>query len=85
MIAAAIRGELEYAKAEKHEDLGLEMVTSCSGIPDPLMLRPWKTWKNVAEYRDKSRELAVYFVKNFQKNFPEAPAEIVNAGPRFKG
>ncbi|MBW2020239.1 MAG: phosphoenolpyruvate carboxykinase (ATP) [Deltaproteobacteria bacterium] len=84
MIAAAIRGELEHAQTERHEDLGLQMITSCSGIPDPLMLRPWKTWTNVAEYRDKSRELAAYFVKNFQKNFPDAPPEIANAGPKLR-
>jgi len=84
MIAAAIRGELEYAQTERHEDLGLEMITSCSGIPDPLMLRPWKTWGNVAEYRDKSRELAAHFTKNFEQNFPDAPAEIARAGPTLK-
>lgn len=85
MIAAAIRGELEHAQTERHEDLGLEMITSCSGIPDPIMLRPWKTWGNVAEYRDRSRELAIHFVNNFKQNFPNAPAEIANAGPRLQG
>lgn len=84
MIAAAIRGELQYAKSERHEDLGLEMITSCSGLPDPVMLRPWKTWKSVAEYRDKSRELATYFVKNFEKKFPDAPPEVARAGPRLR-
>lgn len=84
MIAAAIRGELEYAQTERHEDLGLEMITSCSGIPDPIMLRPWKTWGNVAEYRDRSKELAAHFIKNFQQNFPDAPAEIAGAGPTLK-
>lgn len=84
MIAAAIRGELDYSKTERHEDLGLEMLTHCSGIPDPLMLRPWKTWRNVAEYRDKSRELSALFIENFKKNFPNASPELVNAGPRLR-
>lgn len=84
MIAAAIRGELEHAQTERHEDLGLEMITNCSGIPDPLVLRPWKTWENVAEYRDKSRELAAHFINNFKRNFPDAPAEIASAGPMLK-
>ncbi|MCP4665513.1 MAG: phosphoenolpyruvate carboxykinase (ATP) [Deltaproteobacteria bacterium] len=83
MIAAAIRGEFDYSKTETHEDLGLEMITHCPGIPDPLMLRPWKTWRNVAEYRDRSQELSAVFAKNFKKTFPDAPPEIVKAGPRM--
>jgi phosphoenolpyruvate carboxykinase (ATP) len=81
MIAAAIRGELDNARVERHEDLRLEMITTCSGIPDPLILRPWKTWENVAEYRDRSRQLADQFARNFRENFPDAPQEIATAGP----
>ncbi len=84
MIAAAISGEFEYAKTEIHEDLGLEMVVNCSRLPDQLMLRPWKTWRNVAAYRDKSKELSALFIKNFNEKFPNAPKEIKEAGPRIK-
>ncbi len=81
MITAALNGELDNVDFEKHPIFGMEIPTSCPGVPKEV-LNPRNTWADKANYDVKAKSLAKEFVQNFEKYTDQASVEIVGAGPK---
>ncbi|MGE3180825.1 MAG: phosphoenolpyruvate carboxykinase (ATP) [Phycisphaerae bacterium] len=81
MINAALAGELDNVKYEKHPIFGIDKPQSCPDIPGEV-LNARNTWSDHAAYDRKAKELAGLFIKNFER-FPDASDRIRAAGPRL--
>ncbi|MFT4679266.1 MAG: phosphoenolpyruvate carboxykinase (ATP) [Flavobacteriales bacterium] len=81
MITAALEGKLADVDFETHEIFGLEMPTSCEGVP-AQMLNPKSTWADKSAYDAKAQELADKFNKNFVQYKEAASEDILNAAPK---
>ncbi|MFT3740301.1 MAG: phosphoenolpyruvate carboxykinase (ATP) [Breznakibacter sp.] len=70
MIRAVLNGTLQMAGFALHPIFGLNMPTSCLGVPDEI-LNPVAAWRDKAAYEQTARKLAQLFTKNFAqyKNF----------------
>ena len=73
MIAAALSGDLEHARHQTHEQFGFDMITECRGVSSQDILRPWKTWDNVAAYRQAANMLAKSFQEKFETTYKKNP------------
>ena len=81
MVTAALNGELEKAQFVTDPYFGVQVPTSCPGVPDEQMI-PAKQWgDDQAGYEKKAKELAHSFVENFKK-YTHMPADVVAAGPK---
>lgn len=81
MITAALTGKLNNVAYETHPIFGLAMPTSCEDVPAEI-LNPRNTWQDKTAYDHKANELAVAFVKNFEKFADFANEEIMAAAPK---
>jgi phosphoenolpyruvate carboxykinase (ATP) len=82
MVTAALNGELEKAEFVTDPVFGVQVPTSCPGVPAEV-LQPRNTWEDKEAYDRQARDLAARFADNFAKKFPDA-AEIAKAGPQVK-
>ena len=83
MITAALTGELDKVNYEKHPVFGVEMPTSCPGVPAEI-LNPRNTWTDKDAYDAQANKLANSFINNF-KSFAEfANEEILAGAPNAK-
>jgi phosphoenolpyruvate carboxykinase (ATP) len=73
MIAAALSGDLEHARHQSHEQFGFDMITECNGLSSQDILKPWKTWDNVAAYRQAANMLAKSFQDKFETTYKKNP------------
>ena len=80
MIAAAINGELDNVHYQEHPVFNLQMPVNCPNVPDNV-LNPRNTWTDREAYDDKANNLALAFVKNFERYVADSGSEIMNAGP----
>ena len=80
MVSAALDGTLENAKFEKDPVFGMDVPTTCPGVPDEVMI-PKNTWKDKKAYEETAKKLAASFVENFKK-YTHMPKEVVEAGPK---
>lgn len=80
MIKAALNGNLTNMNYEKHPVFGVEMPTSCPGVPNDL-LNPENTWQDKNSYKQQAKMLAELFVQNFEKYAGQALEEILIAQP----
>lgn len=80
MVSAAINGELEGVSYVTDPVFGVEVPTSCPGVPAEV-LQPRNTWADKEAYDRQASELASRFAENFSKKFPHA-TEIAQHGPR---
>ncbi len=81
MITAILNGKLDGVEYTQHEVFGLNMPTSCPGVPSEI-LDPRNTWSDKAGYDKKANDLAEAFVENFKKFESYANEEIMKAAPR---
>ncbi len=81
MIKAAMNGKLDKASFKEHEVFGLQMPTSCPGVPDCL-LDPKSTWAEAKLYDATANDLAIKFTNNFKQFENQATKEILEAAPR---
>jgi phosphoenolpyruvate carboxykinase (ATP) len=81
MITAALTGELDQVSYATHEVFGLHFPISCPNVPAEV-LDPRNTWTDKQAYDAKANNLAVQFVKNFEKYADKANAEILAAAPK---
>ena len=81
MITAALNGDLKNVAFEKHAIFGMEIPTSCPGVPSEL-LNPRNTWKSAGEYDTKAKSLAMEFTKNFEKYADQVKPEVLAVGPK---
>ena len=67
MVTAALNGELEKAEFVTDPYFGVQVPTSCPGVPDEQMI-PAKQWgDDQSGYDTKAKELAKAFVENFKQ------------------
>ncbi|MBI2820570.1 MAG: phosphoenolpyruvate carboxykinase (ATP), partial [Acidobacteria bacterium] len=81
IIHAILSGKLASVPARPDPIFGLHIPESCGSVP-PEILVPSRTWKNLAEYETKARELAKRFEKNFETFAPTVSEEVCASGPR---
>ena len=83
MVTAALNGDLENAEYVHDDRFNLEIPVSVKGVPEEIMI-PKNTWANAEAYDRQADELAEMFITNFEKKYPDMPAEISEAGPARK-
>ncbi len=81
MVRAALKGTLSKVRTEPDPIFGVHIPVSCDGVPSEV-LKPWNTWKNPKAHREKARELAARFKKNFDQFAADVTQEIRAAGPQ---
>lgn len=80
MVTSVLSGELENVETRVDPIFGLNVPTSCPGVPSEI-LDPKKTWDDPAAYGEKARELAKAFQENFKKKYADLAPEVRKAGP----
>lgn len=83
MVHAALEGELNTVETTKDDIFGLKTPMHVPGVPDDVLI-PKNTWENKEAYNTEAKKLAMKFHENFRK-FTQADAEIIQAGPLYKG
>lgn len=81
LVGAALSGELEDQQFVRDELFNLDVPVSCPGV-DPALLNPRSTWANPEAYDRAAAKLAHMFRENFSLRYPNAPAQVRDAGPR---
>lgn len=83
LITAALEGQLAKVNFETHEVFGIAMPSSCPGVPAEI-LNPRNTWSDTEAYDHKANDLAMEFLKNFEKFSVGAPDEILAGAPHIR-
>lgn len=81
MITAALEGKLNNVEFEAHSIFGMLMPKECPGVPSEI-LNPRNTWADKELYDAKAKELALQFIKNFEKYAAGVSEEILAAAPK---
>jgi phosphoenolpyruvate carboxykinase (ATP) len=81
LLNAALDGSLADVEYEEDPVFGLQVPTSCPGVPAEV-LRPRDTWSDPSAYDAKARHLATLFHANFEQVADSSSDEIKNAGPK---
>lgn len=81
MVNAAIRGNLDNVPHVTDAIFGLQVPTSCPGVPAEV-LQPRNTWADGDAYDRRARALAAKFARNFAKYADGVSEEVRQAGPR---
>jgi phosphoenolpyruvate carboxykinase (ATP) len=80
MITAALTGQLDDVKYQRHQVFNIDVPVTCPGVPESVLI-PRSTWSDPAAYDEAAKKLAAMFVDNF-KTFEKDVAESVKAaGP----
>jgi phosphoenolpyruvate carboxykinase (ATP) len=82
MITAALEGKLDEVDYQTIDIFGLQIPTSCPGVPDDK-LNPRNTWNDKDAYDNKARELGKAFRDSFKQFEDQANAEIMEAAPKL--
>ena len=80
IINAALDGLLNDVATQTDTVFGLEVPTSCPGVPGEV-LDPRGTWADSAAYDAQARKLAGLFQENFTKYAEDVPENVRSAGP----
>ncbi len=80
MITAALEGKLDNVAFEAHPVFGMQVPVSCPGVPSEI-LNPRSTWADASAYDTAAKNLALQFIKNFEKYAAGVSAEILAAAP----
>lgn len=83
MITAVLEDKLATASFEKHPIFGVEIPTSCDGVPAHI-LNPINTWTDKEAYEAKAHFLAAAFIKNFEPFAAEATPEMLAGAPMIE-
>ena len=81
LLNAALSGKLKQVEYKKDPVFGIEVPTSCEGVPSDI-LDPAGTWPSRDEYFRKYDALAARFIENFKLMMAECPEHILEAGPK---
>ncbi len=81
MITAALNGSIEKAEFIHDDIFNVDIPKSIADCPSDI-LNPKDTWNDKAAYDTQAKKLAGMFKENFEKKYPNMPAEIKNAGPK---
>ncbi len=80
ILAAIHENKLTDAPTQREPFFGLEMVTSCPGVPDEILV-PRNTWNDPAAYDEAAKKLAGLFHENFKSYADGVSKEVLAAGP----
>jgi phosphoenolpyruvate carboxykinase (ATP) len=80
MVNAALRGDLKVVSYIVDPIFGIQIPTSCPGVPSKLLM-PRDTWSDKAAYDVQARQLASMFIENFLQFKEHVPDSVVTAGP----
>jgi phosphoenolpyruvate carboxykinase (ATP) len=80
MVTAATSGKLRDVETRTHPIFNVDVPVSCPGVP-PEVLDPRSTWNDPQAYDEKARELALMFVKNFERFVDDVDPAVTAAGP----
>ncbi|MDW3645721.1 MAG: phosphoenolpyruvate carboxykinase (ATP) [Bacteroidia bacterium] len=83
MIRAALEKKLDEIPFVKDPYFGLEVPSSCPGVPDELLL-PQGTWSDKQAYAELAEKLIGQFRENFRQFEAESSEEILAGAPGFK-
>ena len=81
MVTAALNGSIEKSEFIHDELFNLDIPKSITDCPSDI-LNPKDTWSDKNAYDEQAKKLAHMFKENFDKKYPNMPAEIKNAGPK---
>ncbi|MCP4447781.1 MAG: phosphoenolpyruvate carboxykinase (ATP) [Myxococcales bacterium] len=81
IVDAIHSGDLASVETKLDQLFGLEIPTSCPGVPADLLM-PRDTWKDGARYDETARKLAYLFKSNFTSYEDGASPEVRAAGPK---
>jgi phosphoenolpyruvate carboxykinase (ATP) len=84
LLSAAMEGKLEGVPTYDEPFFGLQVPTSCPGVPDKILF-PKKTWKEPENYDEVARGLAARFRENFTKYAASVEPGVLQAEPRGGG
>jgi phosphoenolpyruvate carboxykinase (ATP) len=84
MVHAALGGQLDGVPTTIDPIFGVEVPTTCPGVPAELLL-PRATWQDTDAYDRKARDLARMFRDNFAAFADGVSEEIRDAGPVIPG
>jgi phosphoenolpyruvate carboxykinase (ATP) len=82
IIDAIHSGELARLPTTSEPVFGLDVPTSCPGVPSETLI-PRNTWSKPAAYDAKALHLAKLFAANFASYADRATAEVQGAGPKL--
>jgi phosphoenolpyruvate carboxykinase (ATP) len=81
MLTAALNGQLDNVKYQKHDIFNLDIPMTCPGVPDSV-LDPRSTWPDKDAYDAQAKKLAGMFVENFKAFEKHVDSSVKAAGPR---
>ena len=81
LLHAAMSGKLDNVPTYREPFFGLEVPTTCPGVPDSI-LYPQKTWADPRAYEHTARDLAGRFRENFTQYAAGVEPEVLKAEPR---
>ncbi|MEN9580748.1 MAG: hypothetical protein RJA21_312 [Gemmatimonadota bacterium] len=80
LVHAALDGSLRHAPTREHAGFGMQVPTTCPGVP-PELLDPRGTWSDGSAYDEQSLRLARLFHENFRQFEGDVSPAIASAGP----
>jgi phosphoenolpyruvate carboxykinase (ATP) len=83
MVNAALRGDLREVSYIDDPIFGVQIPTSCPGVPSKLLM-PKNTWSDGAAYDAQAKQLAAMFIDNFKLFEEHIPDSVKAAGPTTK-
>ena len=81
MVTAALNGSIEKSEFIHDDIFNVDIPKEIIDCPSEV-LNPRDTWSDKAAYDAQAKKLANMFKENFEKKYPDMPAEIKNAGPK---
>jgi len=81
LINAVLDGKLKDVATESEPFFGLQIPTSCPGVPNEI-LNTRNTWDDKEAYDAQAKKLAGMFVKNFEQYADQVTPEILAAAPK---
>lgn len=80
IVNAIHSGDLASAPTHREPIFGLDVVTSCPGVPDEILV-PRNTWSDAAAYDETAKKLAALFHQNFKAYEDGVSKPVRDAGP----
>jgi phosphoenolpyruvate carboxykinase (ATP) len=81
MITAALGGQLDTVRYQKHAVFNVDVPTRCPGVPSEV-LDPRSTWQDEVAYDAQAQKLARMFADNFGAFEKDVAPAVKGAGPR---
>ncbi len=81
IVSGILNGKLDGVETKHIEILNLDVPVAVEGVDSNLLI-PENTWADKAAYKERAKDLASQFIKNFEK-YEDVPDAIRQAGPQL--